>query len=343
MMRPVTSQPEHAFITDADAKYYQAHWEVARQWLYRQRSHAPANADIWHLRFHWSRLHASVWEQVINGQYRLSPMQVYHPRLRPEAAQAQWSACDALVLKWVSLIVGPRLPMQASCTHVAGHHAGRDALRQITQHLRAGMVHVWRTDIRGYYRHINKQQLYRHICRYITPPALRSLILQYIYYSVEDGGEFYTPTSGICRGCSLSPLLGGSFLWFIDQALSGTKDMFYVRYMDDFLVLSERRLAIRKARRQLLGYLDDFGFECHPEKTQVGRTRKGFDWLGVWFTDTGPTGIGPRAQEHYAQRRRELAQRCYYHRLTPTDTAARLHAYDIRWQRWADGQLNAAL
>lgn len=183
----------------------------------------------------------ALWQQVIGGGYRLSPMQVCRTRHRAETTVAQWSACDALVLKWVSLVVKDRLPIHVSCTHVAGHRAGRDALKHITGHLQSGMTHVWRTDIRGYYKQINKHQLYQHVCRYVTSPVLQSLVLQYLTYSVEDGGEFYTPPSGICRGCSLSPLFGASFLWDVDQKLSDVPGLFYVRYMDDFLVLSARR------------------------------------------------------------------------------------------------------
>ncbi|ECA1950138.1 transposase [Salmonella enterica subsp. enterica serovar Virchow] len=320
----------------------QANREAAWQWLFHQRRHAPADADIWHLRFHWPQMRDTFWQQVLRGEYRLSPLQVHRSRQGPCEAVALWCAADALVLRWVSLMVQNSLPVQENCTHVAGHRAGRDALRQISLHLQAGMTHVWRTDIRGYYRHISKVQLYHHVCRYVDSPVLRGLIKQYIGYSVEQGGEFHTPAAGISRGCSLSPLLGASFLWYIDQSFSGREDLFYVRYMDDFLVLSDRRWRVRHARRHLLAYFDDCGFECHPDKTHVGRTAKGFDWLGVWFTDTGPAGTAPRAQENYKQRREVLVQRCRRLRYTPDMTARRVQEYDIRWQRWAEGQLRAA-
>ncbi|EPB4371631.1 hypothetical protein ACRPLT_004377 [Citrobacter freundii] len=71
-------------------------------------------------------------------------------------------------------------------------------------------VIVYRTDIRGYYRHIQKAQLYNHLCRFVDEPALRQLLHQYLYYSVEDGSEIHTPGQGICRGCSLSLLMGQS-------------------------------------------------------------------------------------------------------------------------------------
>ncbi|WP_247152015.1 reverse transcriptase domain-containing protein [Escherichia coli] len=93
---------------------------------------------------------------------------------------------------------------------------------------------MYRTDIRGYYRHISKAQLKRHVERFVPEQHLRQVIHQYIDYSVEDGGEFYTPPSGIPRGCALSPFLGASFLWYVDGGFERERGLFYVRYMDDF-------------------------------------------------------------------------------------------------------------
>lgn len=124
-----------------------------------------------------------------------------------------------------------------------------DSLAVIAQAIHGGARFVYRTDIRGYYRHIQKPQLYHHLCRFVPEPALHNLLHQYLYYSVEDGGGIHTPRHGISRGCALSPLVGASFLWFVDIAFSGRGDIRYVRYMDDFLFLSDRRWPVRWAQK----------------------------------------------------------------------------------------------
>ncbi|MEE7414664.1 reverse transcriptase domain-containing protein [Escherichia marmotae] len=86
------------------------------------------------------------------------------------------------------------------------------------------------------------------------------------------------------------------------------EDIYYVRYMDDFLFLSTRRWPLRRAIRQLHVYFENTGFECHPDKIQVGRTERGFDWLGVWFDATGLAGIAPRAKENHRARRLRLEE-----------------------------------
>ncbi len=84
-------------------------WFVAQRWLWKRREKAPAGADIWDLRFHWPREMYSLWEQVNTCSYTLSPMRVYR-RANGESL-AQWSARDALVLKWAALHAGECLPV----------------------------------------------------------------------------------------------------------------------------------------------------------------------------------------------------------------------------------------
>lgn len=291
---------------------------------------------------HWVKEGERLYQLAVSGAYVLSPMQVIYRQGPSSESWAQWSARDALVLKWVSLLIKDSLPIQDSCMHVAGRRGGRDSLCGITQCITEGARYVYRTDIRGYYQHIRKEQVYGHICRYIRQVVLRDLVHQYLYYSVEDGGEFYSPISGICRGCSLSPLLGASLLWHVDSYFSGLREVMYARYMDDFIFLSERRWAVRRARSRLHDYFDLGGFEVHPDKTQVGKIEKGFDWLGVWFTEEGATGIAPRALENHRQRRLRLEEQARRRKLPEAEIAERVQRYERRWRVWAAGQLRSA-
>ncbi|MCZ9212498.1 hypothetical protein OM341_22850 [Escherichia albertii] len=119
--------------------------------------------------------------------------------------------------------------------------------------------------------------------------------------------------------------------------------MYYVRYMDDFLFLSTRRWPLRRAVRRLHDYFEGTGFECHPDKTQVGRTERGFDWLGVWFDATGPTGIAPRAKENHRARRLRLEEQACRRGLSEVAVQHRVQQYEARWLLWAERQMTAAL
>lgn len=96
----------------------QKDWEKAYRWLYQRRQHAPANADVWDLRFKWPKQKSQWFNTVIAGEYRLSPMQVFH---RGTRHWVQCSAHDALVLKWIAERVTGQLPLNQRCYHLKGY------------------------------------------------------------------------------------------------------------------------------------------------------------------------------------------------------------------------------
>ncbi|ATM75317.1 transposase [Serratia fonticola] len=259
-------------------------WEQAYRWLTHQRRHAPANADIWHLRFHWQTRKERLWQQVSNGDYRLMPMQRIDTQ---HTAVVMWSSSDALVLKWLTLCIMPYLPRHPACRHLKNHGGVSGSLTRVRSAVLSNEYrYVFRTDIRGYYAHFSKSRLLAWLFTRIEHPVYRDLLTQYVHYSVEWGGEFFTPTSGIARACSLSPLLGGCYLYHVDEAMSGLQHLLYERYMDDFLLLSPTRWPLRRAIARLNGFLADDGFEKHPDKTQIGQIANGYSWLGRWFTNS---------------------------------------------------------
>ncbi|GME48275.1 hypothetical protein ACJ2_45030 [Pantoea sp. QMID2] len=316
-------------------------WQRARDWLWRQRQNAPANADVSDLRWRWLTGNEGerLYRQVTAGRYRLSPMLVSG---RGEDARALWSAPDALVLKWVALRVENQLPRPEACHHLRGTGV-RHSLRAVSEAPSSGRyAFVHRTDIRGYYGHIRKGPLGSLINHRVTDPVCRKLMTQYAHYGVERGGEIHTPETGIPRGCALSPLIGAALLHHIDGdfASLNREDTFYARYMDDFLLLTRTRWQLRRGLARLADYFDTGGFERHPDKTQTGRIRHGFDWLGIGFGPEGPA-IAPRAVNNHRGRRARLFEQSRRRGMTDEAASERVRAYDARWTAWAEGMLAA--
>lgn len=189
-----------------------AQWYEAQRWLWHQRRHARPGADIRHLRFHWQTENERLWRLVQEGAYRLTPMKIY--RRADGEGLAQWASPDALVLKWCALHIDNRLPVHERCEHRRGNGGYVASVRKVREALATEAYrYVFRTDIRGYYRHIRKKQLWLQVSRFVSDRRLLPLLEQYLWYSVEDGGEFRTPEKGIPKGCSLSPLMGASLLY----------------------------------------------------------------------------------------------------------------------------------
>lgn len=275
--------------------------------------------------------------------YRLSPMQQICPKGpgRKGDNLMMWSAADALVLKWVALTTAPQLQIHPRCLHL--HGGAHGAVRKVAEQLGTRRWrYVYRTDIRGYYRHIRKVMAWRCWQETTDRPEYLNLIRQYLYYSVEAGGVIHTPVTGIPRGCALSPQTGAILLTHMDRYFSSQPGLWYVRYMDDFLLLTEKRWPLRRAIADLNRYMQLDGFERHPDKTQVGRLERGFDWCGVQFTAGQLPRISDRSLIKHRDRCRRLDEQLRARYLPNAEVIARVSAYQTRWTIWAERILSAA-
>ncbi|MGY3913510.1 reverse transcriptase domain-containing protein [Aeromonas piscicola] len=249
------------------------------------------------------------------------------------AGHAMWSAQDALVLKWVALLVSGLLPDHHRCEHGKGRgifYSRRRLSQALVEH---DYAFALRTDIRGYYQHIKRDQVMSIVSAHVPSPVLRSLIAQYLHYSVEDGGEFHTPEMGIGRGCALSPLIGSALLYHVDEHFCRVDDIYYARYMDDFIILTRTRWRLRQLVRELNVFLSKGGFSQHPDKTWIGRLSRGFDWLGGWWTQQGLVGVSPRSLELHRVRCLRLYEQGLRLGLSASENATRLQQYRTRWNK----------
>ena len=84
------------------------------------------------------------------------------------------------------------------------------------------------------------------------------IIVQYlddiINISHDLGGNVYTPKKGIPTGSTLSPFFAALYLQALDTAFKGTA-CYYVRYMDDILILIPNNKAYQKAKKKVFSVL----------------------------------------------------------------------------------------
>ncbi|HFD2064202.1 TPA: reverse transcriptase domain-containing protein [Serratia marcescens] len=305
-----------------------AHLKQAYQWLINARKNYPDDADIWDLRFHWQREQDEILSAVNGGEYRFSPLQII--KKASGESIALWSSRDALVLKMLTGALETRLPVHPLCEHIKEHGGGRQSTLRVDRHLKThGTRTVFRTDIKGYYAAIDKSRLYDQLTRHVSHPVLLNLLWQFLHYSVEEGGNFHTPRKGISRGAALSPLLAAFHLYELDSQFAKNPRVRYARYMDDFLILAPTRWTLRRAVRDLKRFLNTFGFTLHPDKTQLGKTDRGFDWMGLWFTQRGIQSIAPRAVSKHRLQCRRLYEQIRH--LNKDLQVARMALYRRRW------------
>ncbi|MBK5962864.1 hypothetical protein CCR95_01840 [Thiocystis minor] len=115
------------------------------------------------------------------------------------------------------------------------------------------------------------------------------------------------------------------------EALARPRGICSRRFMDDFVIFAPTRQALRVAIRRMYRVLEALKVRVHPDKRFIGRTARGFDFLGYRFQAS----------------RKRRPTRPSINRLI--DRARRLHArgadenqlrqYVWRWYRWRLGGL----
>jgi hypothetical protein len=145
---------------------------------------------------------------------------------------------------------------------------------------------------------------------------------------VEWGGLYQDIKKGIPRGSSLSPLLGAFYLLELDKKMEKL-DVKYFRCMDDILILPPTRWKLKKAIRVLNQTFNELKPEKHPDKTSIGRIKKGFDFLGYHFSPDR-LGIATATVERFMRK----AYRLYEQEPGENGHSPWLGMYVKRWLLW---------
>ena len=196
---------------------------------------------------------------------------------------------------------------------------------------------VRKTDVKQFYESIDQGLLMGQIDQHITCRTTRYYLCQVINRTVEYGGLYRDIRQDISRGCPLSPLFGALYLKELDQQFD-RKGLFYLRYMDDILILSHTRWQNRRAVKALNQCFNRLKVKQHPDKTFIGRIDKGFDFLGYHFSRKALTLANNTVTQHVERIRRLYEQQCYK-KATSDEMAFVLDEYVKRWRRWCGAGL----
>jgi RNA-directed DNA polymerase len=246
-----------------------------------------------------------------------------------------WTARDAVVMKALALVLPRSLPLSTRCTHLNGHGGLKYAVREVIAALPEHRF-VLKTDVRSYYASIDHRLLLDRLAVYITDQQVLNLIGQYLRRCAERGGLVWDHTQGIALGSPLSPILGAFFLTEVDDALERL-GLFYVRYMDDILVLAPTRWKLRQAVKVVNEGFTSLRLAKHPDKTFIGRLARGFDFLGYHFSPDGLC-VTTKTLQNLVARVHQLYER---EREKPEGSST-LGAYVRRWVRWVSAGLSPA-
>lgn len=298
----------------------------AFEWLCHRRRAYPPDADIWGFRRRWPEERERLRADLAAGRFRFGLQR--RITLADGSQVDLWSPRDALVLKCLAWLLGERLGISKRCAHLKGHGGAKAAVRAVRERLGENRF-VLKTDVASYYASIDHELLLERLERRVTDPRVVALVAQYLKRTSERGGLFYDFERGISRGCPLSPIMGAFFLSELDEALERT-GLFFVRYMDDVIVLAPTRWKLRRAVRLVNEMLTGLRLGKAPEKTFTGRVERGFDFLGFRLAP-GRVTVAAASWRRFAER----ATRLYEQDRCEPEGSDRLGAYVRRWQGWA--------
>jgi len=299
--------------------------EEAYTWICLQRLERSHNNSIWDLRYHWDEIKPQLQHKLRTGQYLLSPMQSYY--INNEWISC-WTALDALVLKALALTLQPlfTLDKYVHCTHLKNAGGIHAAIKQVSQNKRH-YQHILKSDAYHYYESIDHEVLLAELEKDVSCSIILNLVSQYCKRVEIKDGYYYHFQRGIPKGCPLSPLMAARYLKSLDDAMR--KHGFYIRFMDDWLIMVKTKHQLRKVIKLTHKVLNKLKLKMHPNKTFLGCIKKGFDFLGVHFGDA-PEISNTSLINH----RTKLAQR--YARGA---SAACIGDYVARWTSWCTGVL----
>jgi len=306
-------------------------FDEAYAWLCKSRRNHPANADIWDFRFKWHKDKPAILSAFLHGNFRLDTQR--RIALNSNDEIDVYKSDDALVIKILTRLIENRILGKISkrCFHVKGQGGLKGAVRAVAAN-RNKYPFVFRTDVKSYYNSIDHETLLSMLGVHVKNCKLICLVRQYLERTVEKDGIYRDVARGIPMGSSLSPLMGALYLSKLDAKLS-EMGVFYVRYMDDILVMTSTRWKLRKAVKIVNEQLNVLGLHKHPDKTFIGRVEKGFDFLGYHF---GPEALSlaEKTIDNFINNALRL-----YEQEPPVSRQGRLEAYTTNWIRWAYGGL----
>jgi group II intron reverse transcriptase/maturase len=167
--------------------------------------------------------------------------------------------------------------------------------------------HVLDADIKGFFNNIPHHVIMNGVRELVADGNILYLVERFLKAGVIEDGVF-TPTEvGTPQGGVISPLLANITLNRLDWALHDAGFRF-VRYADDFVVLTKSEAKVREAHDLVQQQLAGLGLSLSAEKTKMTTFRKGCAFLGFDIA-AWSVKMRPKSVEKFKDKIRELTPR----------------------------------
>lgn len=216
-------------------------------------------------------------------------------------------------------------------THKAMNRFGSFARKVSCNHTRT--CFVLKCDIKKFFASIDHEVLYGILQKHVVDQNSLWLLHEVIgSFSSNDNPTFCRKPEcrkGLPLGNLTSQLLVNIYMNEFDQFVKHTlKAKYYVRYADDFVLLSHKRVELERILRYIVGFLQkNLKLRLHPDKVSIQTFASGVDFLGwVHFPDhrvlrtATKKRMFRRLQERAGQKGEEATKQSYLGMLSHGNT-----------------------
>jgi len=188
------------------------------------------------------------------------------------------------------------------------HRSCHTAIKELLQYHKEGYKVVVDADIKGFFDNIPHKLIMAMVEREISDGNILNTVKKFLRSRVMEEGQIKLTRKGTPQGGVISPLLANIVLNHLDWVLErhGYK---FVRYADDFVVLSKSRDKAEKSLEVISHCIEeDLGLELHEEKTVITDFKQGFEFLGFYIS-SGTIRMKPEAKDKFKNKIREITRR----------------------------------
>lgn len=158
------------------------------------------------------------------------------------------------------------------------------AIKELLKLRKQGYHIVLDADIKGFFDNIDHELIIDLVAKRIADGNILRTIRKFLKAGVMADGTLQPTTLGTPQGGVISPLLANIVLDVLDQELTKHGYVF-VRYADDFLVLTRSNPDMEKALAIVQNVIEkELKLMLEPDKTKITSFREGFDFLGFSFS-----------------------------------------------------------
>ncbi len=232
-------------------------------------------------------------EELLNHTYApLAPHRfyVYEPKKRAiEAAAVRDRVVHHALCRVIEPIFDKRLIYDTyACRLNKGTLAAikrfEEFKRKLLSRGNENEIYVFKADISKYFENVNHGILLGLIAERIKDNDVIRLIARIL----DPGNKSLPQSKGIPIGNLTSQFFANLYLNPLDQFIKhGLKAKYYIRYMDDFVLMDSSKARLRGAKAEIAQFLEEkLQLRLHPRKQAITPLKCGIDFLGfrIFFT-----------------------------------------------------------